>query len=750
MNKFISLIAVCLMAAATANAQFTSAPAFPGAEGYGRYVTGGRGGTIIHVTNLNDSGTGSLRAAVTASGKRIVVFDVSGTIYLSSAISIKNPNITILGQTAPGDGVCLANYALNVNADNVIVRYLRCRMGDYDHSDANESDAMSGSHHDNAIKTGIIIDHCSICWSIDECASFYGNKNFTFQWNYVTESMRNCGHSKGNHGYGGIWGGAKASFHHNLLAHHDSRNARIDHDYVSTLHGPIDYVNNTIYNWGSNNTYGGESVKGDYRRINFVGNYFKPGLATKGAKAQLMNVTSYCTNCCSTDGYNVEPAHLYLKGNVITSSDDVTNDNWKGIIPDTKNAIDVTTLKSDSKFTSGEDQFDYNTISIQTAETAFSKVVSYGGCSYARDSYDKRIASEAENGTCTYQGSKSGMWGIIDTPSDVGGYPVLSTHNQLADTDGDGMPDLWENANGLNPDDASDATTYTVDTKGYYTNIEVYANSLVEKDVKAQRADATETFEEYYPECSSINTIVEEEVLASGTITWPMNDASATSADDLKPVISDNLSSYITSATTTLGSCLAPNLTTTDMDGMTALQFKNTSSAAADASDAFTVKCNISPSDDVYLKLTGLEYYAGVNGTNTSCSVSAVYTTSNYSTVVDAANSLPRILSNSVAINSLYHCNKSDISINSQQGDAAVAFSFKAVPTTKSAVLGKVVASVSVTKKSTKTVVDDKTGISSVIAASLSSSAPVKRIKNGRLVIESSKGSFTATGARIK
>ena len=241
--------------------------AFPGAEGGGMYTTGGRGGRIYRVTNLNDSGAGSFRAAVEASGKRIVVFDVAGTIHLTSDLRIRNDNLTVAGQTAPGGGVCIAGGTVVVDADNVIIRYMRFRLGDLNTGGnlSDGSDTIWGRYHKD-----IILDHCSMSWSIDECASFYANQNFTMQWCLLTESLRKSAHGKGDHGYGGIWGGKNASFHHNLLANHDSRNARIDHpgvygSYLSTHRGNVDYRNNVIYNWGSNTTYGGEDGPSPFR-----------------------------------------------------------------------------------------------------------------------------------------------------------------------------------------------------------------------------------------------------------------------------------------------------------------------------------------------------------------------------------------------------------------------------------------------------------------------------------------------------
>ena len=310
--------------------------AFNGAEGGGKMATGGRGGYVFAVTNLkdNDAGSGeelipgSLRYALAQQTKRIVIFTVAGVIHLKSPLTISNGNLTILGQTAPGDGICIADYPVKIEkSDNVIIRFLRIRMGD-DKLTAEQADGADALSVNNS--TNVIVDHCSFSWSTDECVSCYGNENFTLQYNFITESLRKSKHDKGNHGYGGIWGGKNASFHHNLLAHHDSRNPRFDHDYVDTKYaGPIDYVNNVVYNWGGNSTYGGEGTNrgAGGRHINMVNNYYKYGPATS-KKNRLVDPTVSCANNCGkSPGGTVEPGKFWLSGNYMFGDANVTADN---------------------------------------------------------------------------------------------------------------------------------------------------------------------------------------------------------------------------------------------------------------------------------------------------------------------------------------------------------------------------------------------------------------------------------------
>ena len=460
------------------------ARAFPGAEGGGMYVTGGRGGKVIHVTNLNDKGAGSLRAAIEEKGARTIVFDVAGIIELQSALKVQNGDVTIAGQTAPGDGICLKNYNFRIHASNVIVRFIRCRMGD---EKKTEDDAMNLYTGDNNLQD-VIIDHCSLSWSTDECGTFYGMTNFSLQWCILSESLRNSVHGKGKHGYGGIWGGTNATYHHNLLAHHDSRNPRLDHDYVSTLKGPVSLVNNVIYNWGDNSTYGGESANdnNEYKKYNIVNNYYKPGPATAAGKVRFIDPwTKACDNCTKKTGSTtIVPGHFYMDGNVMDGYDGLTGDNWTGT---TAAAAVIANIKSDAKFSYAEKA---TSLSLQKATDAYTAVMGYAGASFKRDQVDTRIARETKNGNYTYTGSNGSTNGFIDTQADVGGWPTYAaTDDEVAkvkDTDGDGIPDAVEDAFGLDKASAADGAAKTLDKSGRYTNLEMYLHYLVKDIVTAQ------------------------------------------------------------------------------------------------------------------------------------------------------------------------------------------------------------------------------------------------------------------------
>ena len=444
------------------------ARAFPGAEGGGMYTTGGRGGKVIHVTNLNDKGTGSLRAAIEEKGARTIVFDVAGVIELQSALKVTSGDVTIAGQTAPGDGICLKNYNFRIHANNVIVRFIRCRMGD---EKKTEDDAMNLYTGDNDLHD-VIIDHCSLSWSTDECGTFYGMTNFTLQWCVLSESLLNSVHGKGKHGYGGIWGGTNATYHHNLLAHHYSRNPRLDHDYVSTLKGPVSLVNNVIYNWGDNSTYGGESAndKNEFKQYNIINNYYKPGPATASGKYRFIDPwTKACDNCSGKMGTKtIVPGHFYMNGNLFSTNDDWSADNWKGTTADEKV---IAVIKSDSAFSYPEKA---SFLKLQSALEAYTSVLNYAGASLNRDTVDERIATETKNGTFTYKGSNGGDKGFIDSQTDVGGWPEYKGETSSA------FPD-W----------VGDPNAYTLDPQKRYTNLEMYLHYLVRDIVASQNKNGS-------------------------------------------------------------------------------------------------------------------------------------------------------------------------------------------------------------------------------------------------------------------
>lgn len=439
-------------------------PAFPGAEGYGKYVTGGRGGKVIYVTNLNDSGAGSLRDALNQSGAKIIMFKVSGNIKLLSELSIYD-NTTIAGQTAPGGGICVQDYNVKIRGNNIIVRYMRFRMGDtYDV----ENDAFGGRFQQD-----IIIDHCSVSWSTDEGASFYENKNFTMQWSIVSESLRNSVHAKGAHGYGGIWGGLKASFHHNLLAHHDSRNPRLGEYAGRTipLEGLLDIRNNVIYNWGGNSCYGGDAMN-----VNLVNNYWKPGPGTGNSTKE--RILSTGRNLDSTHPLYGIWGKFYIDGNYVNNSTRATQDNWTYGVYNQFHYSQLPVSDADKIEMRINAPHNPGEITTHSATKAYDLVLDNAGASLYRDAVDARAVTDTRNGNATIMNGGNGSTnGYIDTPSAAGGWPVLPTEAAPVDTDADGMPDTWETEKGLNPSNAADGNLKTLDTG--YTNIEVYINNIV-------------------------------------------------------------------------------------------------------------------------------------------------------------------------------------------------------------------------------------------------------------------------------
>ena len=520
MNRILSTVVLAVIALSM-TAQ-TQAPAFPGAEGHGRYVTGGREGKIVHVTNLNDSGDGSFRKAVSGSDKKIVVFDVGGVIALKSDVSI-GANTTILGQTAPAPGITLRYYTLGYNGNNIVVRFIRSRRG----QEKNINDGADATWTRN--RTGIILDHCSFSWSIDEVASFYDNNNFTMQWCTIGESLNNAGHGKGAHGYGGIWGGKLASFHHNLICHVNNRSPRFngarynwtgytgnklysEYKWQNAVQAEnVDYRNCVVYN--ADGCYGGPGGG----KINMVGNYLKSGPA-----ATIKKLTQ-CTVGANgnSEGYPIYwgmTSRYYVEGNMI----DGANAGWEKFTFDdgtithdgkryskdpnhyngdneeylTSNGTDYICMQLDAPTATGE-------ITTHSATNAYEKVLTYAGASLDMDEVDARYFQEARTNQVQFSGSVTNKKGRIDLVSDVNGYTEANfgsgSREVDFDTDHDGIPNVWETANGLDPNNPTDAVAKSLDPAGFYMNIEIYANSLVQHIMLAGNEDAEDAAKEYYP-----------------------------------------------------------------------------------------------------------------------------------------------------------------------------------------------------------------------------------------------------------
>lgn len=462
LSKILPLIGVfILLLPAISTAQQL---AFPGAEGYGKFTTGGRGGRVIAVTNLNgDESAGSFRAALKTPGNDpiTIIFKVSGNINLTNGqVKVGRSNITIAGQTAPGDGICVKNGYLKFSGSNLIIRYLRLRPGD----EAGLSDLSSLGTENTK---NVIIDHCSLSWSNEESHTAYDNKFITVQWCILSEGLYSSFDSKGARSYGSQWGGQYASYHHNLLAHNASRSPRVNgarsHDTVAVC----DFRNNVIFNWGKEGAiYGGElevnSPKAECS-INWVNNYYKPGPAT--SERLLFAAPSYESRKDAAKGY----AKWFFSGNYMEGvSRGMNTDNWKG--------VDVSKVGSQANIKANK-EFVVEKPATQTAQEAYKAVLLKAGAIFPkRDAVDERIINEASGKVAITGSGKYGMKkGIIDSQKEVGGWPVLQTQTPPTDSDGDGMPDKWEVSNKLNPANAADRNTVA---KSGYTMLEVYLNSL--------------------------------------------------------------------------------------------------------------------------------------------------------------------------------------------------------------------------------------------------------------------------------
>jgi hypothetical protein len=479
------------LSAGTAHAQLV---AFPGAEGFGRLATGGRGGQVVEVTNLNDSGTGSFRDAFNQyPGQPItIVFRVGGLISLNSALRPTRSNVTIAGQTAPGGGICLKNYTFKLFGNNIIVRYMRSRPGDT--SGANVS-GVYGMNMENC--KNFIVDHCSMSWSIEEAATFYDDKYSTVQWCLVSESLNSSFNGKGDHGYAGVWGGQYASYHHNLIAHHHSRAIRFNGARAHDTTAVVDYRNNVIYNWGNTNAaYGNEiEVNGGSGQLNMVNNYYKGGPATPASRAGVIFDITEAYNAATP---NKPVATVYASGNSAVGYPAVLADNWTAIrlhnYPNTPANV--------AQFKQLAETPNLAPVTTQTAQVAYDLVLAGAGAIVPlRDPLDTRIVNETRLGTAT-GGSPGGSTtygvgqGIIDTQTEVGGWPAYAAGTAPTDTDHDGMPDAWETSHGLNPTLNTDRNG--VGTSGY-TNLEEYLNSLALTTVLATKTGTAALALRAYP-----------------------------------------------------------------------------------------------------------------------------------------------------------------------------------------------------------------------------------------------------------
>jgi hypothetical protein len=426
-------------------------PAFAGAEGHGRLAAGGRGGRVIAVTNLDDAGPGSLRAAVDAEGPRTIVFRVGGTIPLKSKLIVRNPYVTIAGQTAPGDGICVRGYTFGcLGARDVVIRHLRIRVGD-ESGETQDGTGLASCDHS-------IIDHCSVSWSIDEGVSSRGGRNVTVQRCLVAEALNIANHRKyqpgKGHSFAGSISGDVGSFHHNLLAHCAGRNWSLAGGLSrgGMFAGRLDIRNNVVYNWESRTTDGG------VKALTFVGNYYIPGPATR-----VFHLVKPDT------GTPEDPQQYFIAGNRMVDHPQYDADNWAngGVVVA---AEALPTIKLGGPFCP-------SLITEQSADEAYASVMADVGANRPTlDEHDRRILREVAKRTVSVKGSRGGLPGIIDTQADVGGWPELRSGPSPADTDADGMPDAWEKSHGLDPADAADANRITDDSD--WTNLEVYLDHL--------------------------------------------------------------------------------------------------------------------------------------------------------------------------------------------------------------------------------------------------------------------------------
>lgn len=461
--------------------------AFPTAEGYGKWATGGRGGEVVEVTNLLDDpanpSEGSLRWAFKQhSGKPItIVFRVSGTIDLKgNALRVNRSNMTIAGQTAPGDGICIIRGNINLGGSrNLIVRHIRSRVGTKE-GITNPTDAfIAGAALSLENGGNFIIDHCSFSWSAEENIGFYDNDNTTVQWCIMSEGLYDAGHGKGARSYGAVVGGKTATYHHNLIAHNYNRSPRFGATTKNDKEMLLDYVNNVHYNWGKASAfYGGDNRQGTAGKfqINILNNYYKPGPAYNGTRKTYLAAISWGT------GQGKDQSFWHIDGNYIEGTENakINDDNWAVI-----NIADEFVAMGMKPVDFKSERFDVPyPIKTESAHDAYNSVLEKVGA-FPRDTIDRRIIRETRNGEATFTGrfNTNGKYGygIIDKPENTEGYATYNTYNTITDNDKDGMDDQWELANGYNPNDPDDKNMVL---PSGYTVLERYLNSLVGEDTE--------------------------------------------------------------------------------------------------------------------------------------------------------------------------------------------------------------------------------------------------------------------------
>ena len=474
--------------------------AFPTARGFGKYVSGGRGCKVVEVTNLEDDpknpSEGSLRWALTVAGKEnaTIVFRVSGVIKIQpNAQKVRDlranlKNVTIAGQTAPGEGILIRGGKMNFGgSDNLIIRNLRFRIGDIDEADLakpTDSRFIKGAGFGLENAKNVIIDHCCFGWSGEENMTMYDNHFTTVQWCIVHEGLYDAGHQKGARSYANQWGGSPATYHHNLLAHNYNRSSRLNGASSTTEDRNVfmEYFNNVNYNWGKKNScYGGENEAGTYssHECNFVGNYYKPGPSTPSG-SYFMELSA----ARSGKTLNPNPSRWYFADNVMEGSSSATNDNWSAIHNNT--SYTVAGMKSETLvYPSAEvtrldkckfDDYDLYRTPTESAEEAYEHVLAKAG-TINRDQTEQRVVNEVRNKQAQYKGTTLNKAGFIDSPDDAEGWPTYASATPVVDNDHDGMADDWELAHGFNPADAEDGKL-VVSAEGY-TALEVYLNSLM-------------------------------------------------------------------------------------------------------------------------------------------------------------------------------------------------------------------------------------------------------------------------------